>query len=394
MKLRIATHDEQRMAVIQEAVKQFRREHPDVTVLLELVPDRDALWRQWEQGDAPDIVEWEGGNMGEWMAAGRLSDLTDLIRRDVVDLDDYYPCVRQAIADDEGRVGALPVMAETLGVYYNKEHFDEAGLPYPADGWSWNEFVAAAERLTRRDAHGNVTRYGVFTSFGYMIYIEPLAWNNGGSFLGEDGRTLDGYLNAPETIGAFRQYLDVIDRGLSPRLGVGQESWIDCFIHGKMSMYFDANWAIKPMGPEQRAKFGVVGIPSNRAPRQNLFQIYGYGIPKGCGQRQLAWSFLRKLTAPGGGVDKLWTVLNLATSRTTAETSGQAADDLYKVFLDELRYGRPSAYQYYNRLVPVLHYNDTFRELRHASDAERVLQGIASRTPALPPFDTAKPPGG
>jgi hypothetical protein len=157
-------------------------------------------------------------------------------------------------------------------------------------------------------------------------------------------------------------------------------------------MYLDANWAIKPMSSEQKAKFGVVGIPSNKLrPKANLFQIYGYGISTACEHRDLAGAFLRKLTAPGGGIDKLWSVLNLAVSKTAA-ASGQAADTLYAPFLEELKYGRLSAYQWLN-LIPAFHFTDTFHTLKHASDAERVLNEVVARTSALPRVDATNMPG-
>jgi ABC-type glycerol-3-phosphate transport system substrate-binding protein len=51
LKLTIATHDDQRMVVIQEAIKQFRKEHPTVTVALELVPNKTELIKQIMNGE-------------------------------------------------------------------------------------------------------------------------------------------------------------------------------------------------------------------------------------------------------------------------------------------------------------------------------------------------------
>jgi ABC-type glycerol-3-phosphate transport system substrate-binding protein len=50
MKIRIATHDDQRMVVIQEAVKQFRKENPGVSMVLEMVPDKTELMQQLISG--------------------------------------------------------------------------------------------------------------------------------------------------------------------------------------------------------------------------------------------------------------------------------------------------------------------------------------------------------
>jgi multiple sugar transport system substrate-binding protein len=386
MQIRIATHDDQRMVVIQEAVKLFRKEHPEVSVLLELVPNKMELLKQLANGTGPDIVEWEGANMGQCLDAGLLTDLREFIEKDQIDLEDFYPCMREAVTDHD-RVGALPVMGETIGIFYNKQHFDEAGLPYPQEGWTWDEFVATAAKLTQRDLQGNVLRHGVYVSFGYMIYIEPVVWNNGGSFLSEDGRSLEGYLNSPATIEAFQQYMALIDSGISPRLGVGRDSWMDCFLHGKMSMYMDANWAIKPMSPEVKERFGVVGFPANKLQtKENLFQVYGYGISSACMNRELAWSLLSKMAVPGNGIEKLWSVLNLSVSKTAAALSGQAIDPLYATFLEELKYGRNGAYQWLN-FLSAFHCNDTFDTLVHESDVERELQAAVSRTPVLMPLD-------
>ncbi|MDF2722354.1 MAG: sugar transporter substrate-binding protein [Paenibacillus sp.] len=387
MQLRIATHDDQRMAVIQEAARQFRKDYPGVTLVLEYVPDRKTMRRQAAEGNGADIVEWEGANMGQCLESGLLSDLSDLIARDRIDMGDYYPSVHEAVHSD-GRIGAIPVMADTLGVFYNRDHFEQAGLSNPRENWTWEEFVAAAERLTLRDEQGDISRYGVFASFGYMIYVEPVVWNCGGAFLSEDGTTLDGFLNSEATIEGVRRYLRLIDERLSPRMEVSRDSWIDCFIHGKMSMYIASNGTIGPMKSEQRAKFGVAGFPRDPG-KPNLFEVYGYGISTSCRERELAWAFLRKLTAPESEIGKLWSVLKLAVSQTAAEQSGQAADPLYAPFLRELRSARLSAYQWPN-MIPAFHYRDTFRTMAHAEDVEQALQAAVRRTPTLPAFDPVR----
>ena len=45
-------------------------------------------------------------------------------------------------------------------VYYNKDLFDAAGLPYPKDDWDWDEFLNVAQQLTQRDAQGKITQWG------------------------------------------------------------------------------------------------------------------------------------------------------------------------------------------------------------------------------------------
>jgi len=62
---------------------------------------------------------------------------------------------------------ALPVGMDLLVMYYNKGLFDEAGLPYPQPGWTWDEFLDAAEAITKPDDVPTPT-YGYSTIDGYL----------------------------------------------------------------------------------------------------------------------------------------------------------------------------------------------------------------------------------
>jgi multiple sugar transport system substrate-binding protein len=87
-------------------------------------------------------------------------------------------------------------------------------------------------------------------------------------------------LDSPETIETIRQYLEVYrPLELTPFQDVGRDTWISCFIHHNVAMYYDANWTIKPMRPEHREQFGVVMPPRmGNSPYRNIVQVYGYGI--------------------------------------------------------------------------------------------------------------------
>ena len=48
----------------------------------------------------------------------------------------------------EGSVYGFPRDIGLEVLYYNKDHFDAAGLSYPDDSWTWDDLLAAAETLT------------------------------------------------------------------------------------------------------------------------------------------------------------------------------------------------------------------------------------------------------
>jgi multiple sugar transport system substrate-binding protein len=64
----------------------------------------------------------------------------------------------------EGRLIGIPLSIQTLLLMYDRAAFDEMGLEYPAPGWGWEDFQAAAQALTQRSG-GEVTRYG-FVDYG------------------------------------------------------------------------------------------------------------------------------------------------------------------------------------------------------------------------------------
>ena len=63
----------------------------------------------------------------------------------------------------DGKLYGLPNGTQTMVMYYNKKMFDDAGIAYPKDGWTWDEFSDAAKKLTKAD--GSVYGYGLSSSY-------------------------------------------------------------------------------------------------------------------------------------------------------------------------------------------------------------------------------------
>lgn len=271
-------------------------------------------------------------------------DLAPMVAEASFELGDFYSSVRSAVTD-QGRIWALPVMAEMPGVFYNKRHFDEAGVSYPEEGWHWDDFVKKVRKLTVYDADGDVVRYGAYM-VPRLLPIEPLAWSNGGAFLSEEGMKATGYLDDPATSDAIRKYIEVFyPMELTPFQDVGHETWISCFNHQRMSMYYDANWTIKPMKPMHRELFGAVMPPRmGDGPYPNIVQVYGYGISSQASDTKLAWAFLQEIASPYTEAGQEWAKHNLAVSRPVAATSGQEADPLYAPFLAAMDSARLGAF--------------------------------------------------
>jgi len=70
---------------------------------------------------------------------------------------DFYPGTLD-IFRHQDRLYGLPAEITPHLIFYDKNLFDQAGVPYPRIGWTWDDFEDAASRLTERDGDA-ITRY-------------------------------------------------------------------------------------------------------------------------------------------------------------------------------------------------------------------------------------------
>ncbi|CAA9283090.1 MAG: N-Acetyl-D-glucosamine ABC transport system, sugar-binding protein [uncultured Chloroflexia bacterium] len=104
-------------------------------------------------GAIPDVIHQHMSIVQDYAAKGVLTDLTTFMKQDNVNPDDYIPALFDAFSND-GKVWAIPKDSAAWGIYYNKTMFDEAGVPYPKDDWTLQDFQQTALQMTR-DANGN-----------------------------------------------------------------------------------------------------------------------------------------------------------------------------------------------------------------------------------------------
>lgn len=157
--------------IANEAIARFNENNPDVEVKQTCVPV--TSWSDFIQkwitmstsGEAPDVI-----NIGlEAVQMAVSNDLLmplDEIVSENQDLskvkEEYAPVLLDGFSVDDNLYG-LPSGTQTMVMYYNKTMFDEAGLEYPKDGWTWDEFYKDAKKLTKSD--GSVYGFGLSSSY-------------------------------------------------------------------------------------------------------------------------------------------------------------------------------------------------------------------------------------
>ena len=107
-------------------------------------------------GDTTDLYcVKELSDMQNWSNEGFLVSMDELIAADGVDMTKYAGMDTCYVNVGDGKQYALPFRADYWVMFYNKDLFDAANVPYPTNDWTWDEYAQIA-----RDVAGATGAYG------------------------------------------------------------------------------------------------------------------------------------------------------------------------------------------------------------------------------------------
>ncbi|GAA1555709.1 hypothetical protein GCM10009789_06380 [Kribbella sancticallisti] len=175
-----------------------------------------------------------------------------------MDLKDYWPAARDAVTVN-GKVRAAPALLDSLCVVYNKKLFAAAGLPEPKAGWTWDEYVTTAQKLTNPAKGVFGTGWPGVGDEDTVWRLWPMIWDLGGDVVSEDGKTV-----AFDKVG--EQALETLDRlrtdkSLYVDPKPGGEQLYQVFLGGRMGMVATGPWQL-PDVIDKGLDYGVVPLPS------------------------------------------------------------------------------------------------------------------------------------
>jgi multiple sugar transport system substrate-binding protein len=349
MILRVGTGDSgEGLNPHQEIIARFEEENPDILVQLEAVSGRDYYTRLLTQiaaGDAPDIMQIGDDAVPMFVDRGSFISLDDFIGGDYpLDTSIYLPGVIEP-GQWEGSQWLLPKDFTPLGVYYNKQIFDEYDVDYPQDDWTWDDLLETAQALTKDvDGDGNTDIWGAQLTANWTTGFEYWIAAAGGSLISEDGTEFVGYMDSPETIEAVQFFADLYNvHKVAPppadfALWAGGNSEFD---NGNAATRVFGRWPQAGYKDNPNVDLGVVGVPRGDE-RANILFWGGFGIFSGTKHPEAAWRFLSFYVGEQGSqVWKDWAIPPVAS---VADEAGLTDDPIEGVWISELDHLAPRAY--------------------------------------------------
>ncbi len=242
-------------------IEKFNEEYPNVTINYESVPFGEAQNKfktAAEAGSgAPDIMRAEVAWVPEFAAAGHLYALdgTALLE------DNNFLETPLSSNVYDGKTYGVPQVTDTLGLMYNKELFEKAGITEAPT--TWEEVGEAAEALkSKAKVDGLYINNG-----GYFLL--PFIYGEGGDLLDTEAETI--VVNSPESVAGIKTAQDLVKSGAAtkPDANDSYGTMMTLFKEGKVGMIINGPWETAAMSDDPNfggfENLGVAPVPAGSA---------------------------------------------------------------------------------------------------------------------------------
>jgi multiple sugar transport system substrate-binding protein len=329
------------LAVNKRVVRAFERAHPNIRVEIAHHPWSryfDWLNGEWAAGRSPDVMFLN--YIPSYAIRGELQPLNAYMIRDGIGTGDFYPALLDAFRGSDAQLYGLPRDNDTKVIYYNRAHFLEAGIPEPADGWTWADLRAAALALTVRDPAVPRYGFGFETEYWWLAWV----WQGGGDVLDDPRSPTRVLLDSPQNAASlqFLQDLIHVDRVTPPPSALNTDDLSRLFRDGRVSMIFGNHTLVPWLTETPGLTWNVAPLPRH-VERVNLAGGAGFVLSRRSQQKDAAWELVRFLTGPKAQAILAESGVIVPARRSVREDNIFLRQQPYRadVFVSETELGRP-----------------------------------------------------
>ena len=202
---------------------------------------------------------------------------------------DFFPQALEAFKY-KGALYAIPRDISNLVVYYNKDIFDQYNVQYPAENWSFDEFLQTCRKLTKNSENN----FAVSFEEAPLFWL-PYLWSNGGGLI---SKNLDSIIiNKPQSIEALQFYADLRNKyhAAPTKSEAGSATMAQLFIQGKIAMHISGRWSTPRYRKDIHFNWDIAKFPRGKAGSIVDCDTSGWAISSYSKHPKEAWRLIKFL---------------------------------------------------------------------------------------------------
>ncbi|KZE84379.1 sugar transporter [Paenibacillus elgii] len=323
--------------LLKQTIQEFESKHPNVKVKYEVIADQymDVIKTRLIGGEGPDVFYLDAFEAPALIEKGVIEPLDSYVKPEF-DVADFEEPLLNAFKVG-GKTYGFPKDSSTLAMFYNKKHFEEAGITKPPT--TWEELQDAAKKLTKTEG-GKTVRFGfgVAPELARQMYM---AQAFGGKVSDDKGNAA---FASPEALKGLQLVVDLRNKdkssGEPKEVGAGWGG--EMFGQGKASIVFEGNWAIPFLSNNYKdLQYATAELPTVNGKKGTMAFTVAYVMNKASKKKEASWELISYLTGKEGM--KTWTSKGFAlpTRKSVAKELGYDKDPLRGALVAGSAYATP-----------------------------------------------------
>ena len=346
IQLRIATwsgagEDNEYFRLVNDIYHDFEKANPDIHIVIENMPGSEYVPKMMLSHIAkvtPDVVILDASSSALFMKNGVLRDISGYLDSDKeLHRDQFFENTLVA-GTYQNKLYSIPVDFTPMVMYYNKDLFDLAKVPYPHNGWSFKDFEDCSAQLAAGLAAQKKKAFVLSTWMpGWVMWL----WNNDGCVLDPSGTKATGTLDSAENASTIEYLKGLVDKGYAPTLSEVTASGTEPFANGDAAMTVSGHWSITTYKSSKLdwKRLGVVSMPTQLPSPVTVYYESGLGIGNGCKNPEAAWRFVKHFCSYKNQMR--YNASGIAVDARKDVAQERAKDPLEKAFIDLIPGSRP-----------------------------------------------------
>lgn len=272
--------------ILRPILSEFEKENPDIKVDFMHIPQNyfQKIHLLFASNTPPDVIFINNLYLPIYANAGVLEPIGES-----VDLSDYESNILKSLSW-QGIVYAVPRDVSNLVIFYNKDLFDKYKVSYPHEGWTFEEFLKTAQKLTTDGV------FGISFEEDSLFFL-PYLMSEGGGILSDDLTKV--IIDSPKTEKGLKFYSDLRKKyHVAPMAEESASATMaQMFLQQKLAMHLTGRWLVPKYREEAKFHWDVVEFPRGDAGSLVPLDSSGWAVAKGSKHKDEAFRLVNYLSS-------------------------------------------------------------------------------------------------